>query len=98
MPDIYKSRWDFITKTFNKIKPFVENPSYKVEIENCDIKHIEVNDKEIFSYLDEERKCRGIWAENDKKFDHGLYRSIPEWKEWFKDNVKVYSIINVNWM
>ncbi len=95
MPDIYKARWDFITKMFEKIKVYVENPLCKVEIEECEITHLEINDLRIYSKLDEH--CTGLWAENDKECDHGLYRSIPEWEKWFDDNVRIYTVTPIKW-
>lgn len=99
MGDIYKARWDFITKMFQKIKPYVDDPVYKVVIEDCNINNLEITDHEILSDISDkgDRTCFGSWALNDKEWDQGLYTSIPEWKKWFDENVQIYTVVPVKW-
>jgi hypothetical protein len=88
---------------FNKLKPYIDSPEYVVIYDSEELKNLTITDKTITTteeFTTPEGKL-GSWtftfAENDKECDHGLYRTIPEWKKWFKDSIKIYTTAPVKW-
>lgn len=102
MTDIYKARWDYITSMFNKLKPYVDSPEYVVIYDGEELKNLTITDKSITS-IDLKTTLLGnkefifTFAENNKYCAYGLYISIPEWKRWFKENIKVYLAVPITW-